>query len=67
MGQFIEEDSVLLCGDDLIHNENWTEKGLALIAAIECGAIPCKNDVYDTSEFNRVWEKFETLRLENGY
>ncbi|MFQ9738875.1 MAG: hypothetical protein ACLR06_14970 [Christensenellaceae bacterium] len=42
MKPFIEEDSVLLCGDDLIQNGSWTEKGLALIAAIEVGAITDK-------------------------
>lgn len=42
MRPFIEEDSVLLCGDDLIQNGSWTEKGLALIAAIEVGAITDK-------------------------
>lgn len=61
------ENTIFLTGDSISPELGITEKGLALIAAIECGAIPCRNDVYDTSEFNRVWEKFETLRLENGH
>ena len=67
MKPFIEEDSVLLCGDDLIQNGRWTEKGLALIAAIEVGAITDKKGVYDTAIFDKFWDKFEDLRLENGY
>ena len=66
MRPFIEEDSVLLCGDDLIQNGSWTEKGLALIAAIEVGAITDKKGVYDTATFDKFWDKFEDLRLENG-
>lgn len=42
-----------------------TDKGIALLAAIEAGLIPKTEDKYDTEPFEKFWEIYSEKSLRN--
>mgnify|MGYP005772437537 CR=1 FL=1 len=44
-----------------------TPKGIATICAIDSGLLPKVDGGWDDTAFNKFWEQFEKVMIEQGY